>query len=133
MSLHAWRALRWLSWWVALGRIGIVLTIALSLVPLPDTGLRIEQGDKYGHALVYFLLMAWYGQLCAPRRALDLRALAFVALGGAIELAQGLTDFRTCDWRDFLADALGVAAGYALSRTRASQTLSWLEQHLQRR
>lgn len=127
MSLHAWRALRWLSWWIVLGRIGIVLTIVLSLVPLPDTGLRIEQGDKYGHALVWFLLTAWYGQLCAPRRALALRALAFVALGGAIELAQGLTDFRSCDWRDFAADTLGVVAGYALSRTRAANALSWIE------
>jgi VanZ family protein len=132
VSLHAWRALRWLSLWLALGRLGIALAIVLSLVPLPDAGIEIEQGDKYGHALVWFLLTAWYGQLCAPRRALALRALAFVALGGAIELAQGLTSFRSCDWRDFLADVLGVAAGYALSRTRAANVLAWLEGRITR-
>ena len=127
MSLHAWRALRWLPAWLALGRLGIVATIALSLVPLPDTGIGIEQGDKYGHALVYFVLTWWYGQLCGPRSALDRRALAFVALGGAIEIAQSFTGYRSCDWRDFLADVLGVAAGYALARTRAANVLAWIE------
>lgn len=127
MSVTAWRTLRWLPAWRVLGGFGIVLTIVLSLVQLPDTGIDIEQGDKYGHALAYLALTLWYGQLCATRRALAVRALAFIALGGAIELAQGLTDYRSCDWRDFLADLLGVALGFALARTRFGAMLAWFE------
>lgn len=132
MSVHAWRALRWLTTWIALGRLGILATIALSLVRLPDTGIDIEQGDKCGHALVYFVLTLWYGQIVAPLRGLRLRALAFVALGAAIEVAQGFTSYRSCDWRDFVADVLGVAAGYALARTRAANVLAWIESRFAR-
>jgi VanZ family protein len=121
------RPLRWRWLWLGLGRFGIVLTIALSLLHLPDTGIDIEEGDKYGHALAYFTLVFWYGQLCATRRALHWRALGFLALGGAIEIAQSFTSYRTADWKDMLADALGVALAWGLALSPMRHGLSRLE------
>ena len=81
MIANDWHPLRWLATWRALGRLGIVLTIVLSLVRLPDTGIHIDHGDKYEHAFGYLGLMLWYAQLCSTWRALAWRALGLVALG----------------------------------------------------
>jgi VanZ family protein len=42
-------------------------------------------------------------------------AIALLAFGGAIELAQAATGWRYGEWSDWLADAVGLAAGWALA------------------
>lgn len=133
MIANDWHPLRWLATWRALGRLGIVLTIVLSLVRLPDTGIHIDHGDKYEHAFGYLGLMLWYAQLCSTWRALAWRALGLVLLGAAIEVAQSFTTWRSCDWRDFVADVLGVAVGLALARTPAARVFAWVEGRFARR
>ena len=76
-----------------------------------DNGL--PQGDKFNHLAGYGALMFWFAQLPLPRVRL---ALACLALGVLLELAQGLTPHRQSDLYDALANASGVALGWLSAR-----------------
>lgn len=120
--------------WTAIGRTGIALVVVLSLVPLPAPPIDIEQGDKLGHVLVWFLLTAWYAQLATTRSALAWRALAFALLGIALEWLQAATGWRQGnDPFDVLANLAGTACGYALGLTPARGLLVAFEQRLRPR
>ncbi|OQS04696.1 VanZ family protein [Thraustotheca clavata] len=95
------------SIWAAVGWFGIGLLLYLSLTPRPIE-IPIESGDKYGHALAYALLTAWWAQLMTSYSVLMLR---FVGLGVAIEFAQGWTGYRSFDVKDMLANTIGTAFG----------------------
>ena len=120
----SFRALRHLPLWLWLGRAAIAIVILLSLLPGPALRHVPPGTDKLEHALAYLALTLWYGQLCADRRALALRALGLLALGGAIELAQALTPYRTAEWGDLAADAVGVGLGFLLGLGRAGLLLA---------
>lgn len=110
--------------WLALWALAIATVVALSLTPPPP--MAVPRGfDKLEHLLGYALLAAGAVLLFA-RRGAQLRAAAgLVALGGVLEIAQAaLTQARTADPADAVANALGVALGFALSYTRAA---AWLE------
>ena len=131
MSADArYRPLRHLSRWLWLGRLGIAVIVVGSLIPMPDVPSPIEHGDKLEHLLGYFGITAWYAQLVPDRGRLALYALAFLALGMAIELLQGLTSWRSADWNDLVADAIGVAAGWLLALTPLRHVLARFEQRL---
>ena len=89
----------------------VVMTLALlpPQVPLPSTG-----WDKANHALA-FALLAVLGLASYPGRTAALLA-GLLAYGGAIELLQGLTDYRTAEWLDLGADGVGLAVGSMLGR-----------------
>lgn len=119
---RAWLAL----WWLA-----VVLVFAVCLVPAPELPSVPRGFDKLEHFLAFFLLAASAVQLYATRRALWCAAIGLVLLGVAIELAQfAFTRTRSMDPADVLADALGVAAGFALARTPLRDLLLWIEARL---
>lgn len=98
----------WLAmWWFA-----VAAVVAFSLVPaflLPQVP---DGGDKVEHVLSYFLLAAAAVQLFLPRQALLRAGFGLVAMGIALEIAQGFfTSTRQMDASDALANSLGVAAG----------------------
>lgn len=120
-----YRALVHLHWWRRLGWALIALVVLLSLaapLPLPEIG-PPDWRDKAGHLLAYATVAGWYAQLLPPGRALAGSALALVGLGGALELVQGLTPDRLPEWRDFLANTLGVALGAATALTPLARLL----------
>jgi len=92
----------------------VFLTGLLSLNPHP--GVNLEQGaDKLAHFLFYvpFGLLGFYH----PRksyRAVLLVSLFGVNLGLILELLQRSVPGRNCEFKDFLAGALGVVAGLLL-------------------
>lgn len=106
-------ALRWRARWVAVGWILVALIVIGSLAPLAKRG-GLAGLDKLEHFLGYALLMFWFAALHAPPRRVWF-AIAFVALGAALELAQSATGWRRADSFDLLADALGVAVGWILA------------------
>ncbi len=114
--------------WVALWAIGWALCVGLSLMHPPDLGIDVPDGDKVGHFLAYGLLAAWAVWLFPGTRAQAVSALGLVALGVALEFAQGAwTVDRMMDWHDAVADAIGVLAGLALARSRAPGLLQWVD------
>jgi hypothetical protein len=98
--------------------IGWVLIAAIvigSLAPhVPSLGLGIS--DKLRHCLAYFILMSWFSGIY-PRDRHALLAVAFVLMGAALELLQGLlTSTREMDPGDFGMNLLGIAAAFVLAR-----------------
>ncbi len=91
--------------------------------------------DKIAHFCIFlpFPILAWlaFGRKITGKWAsvLFLTGIFILGclLGGAIELLQGLTTYRSCDINDFRADALGMAFSsilmiiVALARSRRKQ------------
>lgn len=103
---------RWLFWCC----VGAVLYLALASSP----GVAFSGSDKTNHVLA-FLVLQVLGILSWSTRP-RLVATGLVAYGVLIELLQSLTGYRAADWRDVVADLLGIllalAAAEALRRFR---------------
>ena len=82
---------------------------------LPGSGMPDVPGnDKWHHALAYFACMFLWAQCyLAPAQRLKL-AIIFILMGALIECLQGLTDYRSFEWLDMLADAVGVILAWLL-------------------
>jgi len=114
--------------WLVLGW-GMVASVAvLSLVPVEvDLG---EGRDKFAHFLAYGTMSFWFAVLFDGRARQIGIALAFVAMGVTIEFLQGLTDYRTFEVADMVANAVGAALGLGLAQTPLKNVLDWLERLL---
>ncbi|CAK4076588.1 unnamed protein product [Aphanomyces euteiches] len=97
--------------WQVVAWIGVGLLLYLSLTPRP-VEIPVEHGDKYGHTLAYFVLTIWWAQLRINRWHL---VGAFIALGVAIEFAQGWTGYRSFDYYDMVGNTVGVLFGALLA------------------
>ena len=97
---------------IAAGWAWAAAIVWLSLAPSePDFG--VEHGDKFGHMASYLLLMFWFAQLYVEARTRVAYAVAFVAMGVALELLQGQVPSRVTDMADMGANAIGVLLGWA--------------------
>jgi VanZ family protein len=108
---------------LAIGWAAVAVVIYLSLTPAPPQ-VGLDGGDKLGHFLAYAALTYWFGQFYSYRTRAAY-ALGFVAMGIALEFAQGALGYRSLELADMAANTLGAAAGWAaaamlpLGRTRA--------------
>ena len=119
--------------WVGLWMAGWGLCIALSLLP-PIELQGPRDSDKIGHLLAYFTLSAWAAMLFRTGRARLVAALALVALGIGLEFAQAqLTVTRQGDWRDAVANTLGVVIGQLMAFTPAASMLQHFDRIVTRR
>jgi hypothetical protein len=111
--------------WLLLGW-GMVAAVAVfSLIPL-DVDLA-ENEDKLAHFVAYGSLAFWFGMLIEGRgRQLGV-ALTFVAMGVVLEFLQGLTDYRTFEIADMIANAIGATIGWGLAQTPLRNVLEWIE------
>lgn len=100
--------------WLGLGWVFIIGAIVVCLMPvqqLPPT----HMSDKFEHSLAYALLTVWFTG-AYPRSSYVRIGLAMLALGIAIEIAQGAMPFgRQMDFRDVIANSLGIAVGLAIA------------------
>ena len=96
---------------LALGWAWAAAIVVLSLIPSPpDPG--FDDGDKLGHFLAYASLTYWFGQFYFYRTRAAC-ALGFIAMGIALEFAQGALGYRSMELADMAANTLGAAAGWA--------------------
>ena len=112
------------AWWSAAGLCAAAI-LYLSVIRLPE-GPELPWLDKAVHAVQY-LVLAWLlvqairaGRL-QERSYLTLAWIEATSYGLLIELLQVLLPWRSADFLDAAANALGAAAGV------------WLGQHLPRR
>src|SRR6266849_6678709 len=102
----------------------VAAVVVLSLIPL-DVDL-VENEDKLAHFVAYGSLAFWFGMLIEGRGR-ELRiAVAFALMGVALEFLQGLTDYRTFEIADMVANAIGAAFGWGLAQTPLRNVLTWL-------
>lgn len=111
--------------WLGLWGLMIATVVVGSLLPsavLPASPFRGV--DKLEHLLGYAALSGYAAMLFADRRGQRRAVVGLVLLGLALEVAQwALTDSRTADPWDLLANIAGVASGQALRTTRVAGLL----------
>ena len=119
---RAWQQRRGLGLDVApaVGALGLMFYFGLTpLTSLP--GPEFELADKVWHLVAFGGLAGLMSRAATyfghdAQRAARLASLAAVALGALLEVLQSFTRYRSADWADFLADALGVALAYVVLR-----------------
>ncbi len=102
---------------VAIWRAGFGLcalaVLALALLPpsidVPSTG-----WDKINHVLA-FSVLTLLGARAYPRHIKTVLT-GLLAYGGLIECLQSLTPYRSAEWADLLADAVGLLVGWGITR-----------------
>ena len=106
-----WRCLAGGAFWLYLA---LVLLLTLSPAPYLKPLSSFTFWDKAEHCLA-FALLAWLALQVWPARPLRL-LLILLAFGGAIELVQAATGWRSGEWADWLADGIGLVFGWLLWR-----------------
>ncbi|MCK4561748.1 MAG: VanZ family protein [Flavobacteriaceae bacterium] len=97
----------------------IVGILSLTSVPKLDLGFKLKSSDKYLHVLTYFTLSSvWYFALRDKLLKNNFKILIILLLifyGIILEILQGgLTNYRTADLFDVIANIFGVAAATLL-------------------
>jgi len=126
VRLNAFRQRRRI--WLLLGWGMVASVVVLSLIPL-DIDLR-ENRDKFAHFAAYGSMAFWFGMLFEGRARQAAIAIALAAMGVAIEFLQGMTDYRSFDVFDMIANGIGAALGWALAQTPLRNALAWAERLL---
>jgi VanZ family protein len=116
--------------WLLLGWGMVVVVVVSSLIPL-DVDLQ-EGRDKVAHFIAYGSMTFWFAMLFEGRGRQLAVALAFAAMGVAVEFLQAMTDYRTFDVGDMIANGIGAALGFGLVRTPLGKALDWTERLLAR-
>jgi len=114
--------------WAIIGWALVLLTIFLSLRPLP-AAFAADNLDKLVHVLIYATLTLWFIQLVPAERWIRI-ALWFVGMGVAIEIAQGQTGYRYFSFADMVANATGIVTALLAARCGLSNLLTWCERVL---
>jgi glycopeptide antibiotics resistance protein len=83
--------------------------------------------DKIVHFVAYGSMSFWFAMLFEGRVRQIGIALAFAAMGVGIEFLQGLTDYRTFEVADMVANATGAALGWGVAQTPLANALDWAE------
>jgi len=103
----------------------VVSVVVSSLIPVE---IDLSGGrDKIAHLLAYGSLSLGFGMLFGGRARQLVIAIAFAAMGVALEFLQGLTDYRTFEIADMIANAIGAALGWGLAQTPLRNGLEWAE------
>jgi VanZ family protein len=111
--------------WLGAGWLGVVLVVHFSLVPDPPQ-IDMEEGDKVQHLAAYASLMLWFAQVVAGKTQRVILALLLVALGIALEFAQGLTGYRWMSLADMAANTTGVTLGWLAAPPRLPSAFGWV-------
>lgn len=112
--------------WRRLGLLLIAADVWLSLSP--SAGGVSPIPDKLAHFLVYLSLSFWFATLYP--RATAWVVAGFVALGGALELLQGVGGQRLAEWLDMAANVAGCLAGALVARVLPVNAFAWFEQRV---
>jgi len=119
---RGWQKRRGLLLDVAPAGCALGMMFWFGLIPLKSLpGPQFELVDKVWHMVAFgglagLLSRAFVHFGRAPLLAAREASLVAVALGALLEVLQSFTRYRSADWADLLADALGVALAYAVLR-----------------
>lgn len=115
--------------WIVAGLLITAVVVVASLVPVQQLP-PVALSDKIEHLLGFVVLAFWFGSVIAHRDFLYL-ALALIALGGGIEIAQGLMGLgRQSDLKDLWADCIGIAIGLGIAATPVGNWASLLDHRI---
>ena len=93
----------------------VCLVVVLVFSLMPPQIIEPPMGwDKLNHA-VTFAVLAMLGCSAYPERKVQV-LLGLLAYGGLIELLQSLTDYRSAETLDVVADGVGLLVGWTFTR-----------------
>ena len=106
----------------------IVAILSLTAIPKINLGLEIKSGDKFLHVLAYFTLSTvWLLALRNKLGDLSSRLLLIFSLvfyGIVLEVLQGgITNYRTGDFFDVIANTIGILLAVLLIK----KFMSWFK------
>ncbi len=111
--------------WLLLGWGMVAAIVVLSLIPVE---VDLSGGrDKLAHFAAYGGLSFWFGMIFGGRGLQLGIAVAFAAMGVALEFLQGLTDYRSFEIADMVANAVGAGLGWCLVQTPLGSALTLAE------
>lgn len=97
----------WMLMFWSCGAIILVLALIPTAPYLPSTG-----WDKSNHLLAFAVLTV-LGCRAYPNR-IAVVLIGAILYGGLIEVLQSFTPYRSAEWADLVADAIGVLLGRGL-------------------
>ncbi len=97
----------------------VVATVYASLLPPADLPSAFGISDKLLHLVGYAVLGAL---AVASGLRWPAAVITVIALGLALEIAQGILGYRSFEWADLLADAAGASLGVAVATGLAHRT-----------
>lgn len=114
-------------WW----GVGAALALAIAVGSLtPSMGGAPFSGDKLAHFAGYLALGFWFVGVL-ERRRYPLLAALLIMFGLLMELGQYLMGLgRQADWRDVVANSLGVGTAIVLAYAGLGAWLVWVERRL---
>lgn len=114
--------------WLMIGYALVMLVVFLSITSNPiDTGLNFPYEDKVYHALAYFTLMFWFGQIYHDKFQRNMIAVVFVFMGLSLEYIQSFDPARMAEFADMVANTTGVVLAMLLVLGNAKNILVKLE------
>lgn len=121
-------ALKYRTGWLSFGWLMVIAVFYLSLTPHPPEIATFEYADKLKHFTAYFCLMAWFSQLYRPMMTRLAYLTGFIFMGVFIEYLQSLTQTRSFEVYDMLANSCGVAGAFIIFTLYRNNLLQRLEQ-----
>jgi len=123
------RPLRYRRIWLALGFLGVAVMLVLSLAPNVG-GPTFSGADKIEHTVGYIAMTSWFAALF-ERRGYWLLALLLLLLGIGVEFAQEWMSIgRMGDWRDVVANTIGIGLALLIASLRRESWLARVEKWL---
>ncbi|MDH5353481.1 MAG: VanZ family protein [Gammaproteobacteria bacterium] len=123
MNLLVWH-FRYL--WFACGFLLLLLIAIASLMPVSgDVG-----NDKLAHVIMYAIPSIWFSLLIERPGSLWRILLGLTAYGLLMEVFQGLTDYRSMEFADAVANSLGVLLGLGFYFTPCRRWLVAIDHRL---
>lgn len=99
-----------LQWLWFMGGFGLLALIALlSLIPISDD--IAPSNDKLAHLGVYAFLSGWFSLLVVQRSTLLWIWGSLTSYGLLIEFLQNLTNYRSAEFTDVIANSIGITIG----------------------
>lgn len=90
----------------------VYLSLTHDIIELPG-----DSGGRYSHVAAYGALMFMCARMCATMRSRMVIGVLLIALGVLLEYLQAMTTYRTFEYGDMIANALGVALGAFMQGT----------------
>lgn len=95
----------------------LIYTVFITYVSLrPKSGVSIENWDKVGHMLAYFIFALVGYRVVSESKQYMFLCFGIVIYGGLIEVAQSYVPGRMMSAYDILANTLGVAIALIFTR-----------------
>ena len=120
--------LRYFKLWLSIGWLMVVALCYFSLISSPPKlDINFENFDKVRHFVGYFILMLWFAQLYKKNKSRIGYGLFFILMGIILEILQGLGGVRYFEYYDMLANTLGVALAWLITKKQGDTLLLSVE------